>query len=165
MYNTWVNGCYCNACFPVAALSASVRKVRTYTCVDEKGTTQQLEAHQPWCNTKERGMGWVGWGVLRTPELQLIIVTLLFFLPLLCSASPILSTVRQPLAVLLASPSLSQWVSTSQWIYPECWHEALIAPSISQHWQPSLRRASFFFFFLIRNWGAVKWKPTTLWRV
>lgn len=96
--------------------SASLRKVRTYTCVDEKGQ------HSNWRLIALDVMPRKGGGMLRSPELRLIIVSLLFFLPLLCCASPILSTVRQPLAVLLASSSLSQWVSTSQWIYPECWN-------------------------------------------
>lgn len=36
--------------------------------------------------------------------------------------SPVLSTVSQPLAFLLAFSTLSQWGSTSQWICPGCWH-------------------------------------------
>lgn len=120
MHNTWENGCYCNARFSVAVPSASPCSQNRHLYA-LKGTSQHWRpmALDAMPRRKEGGKR----KRRKNSEAQSCNSLLpLSLSPSVFPASPVLSTVSQPLALLLASSSLFQWVPTSQWICPGCWH-------------------------------------------
>lgn len=124
MHNTWENGCYCNTRFSVevpAAFPCSQNR-HLYAV---KGTSQHwrpmaLDAMPRRKEGRRRKRR-------KNSEAQscnslLLVALSLSLSPSVFPASPVLSTVSQPLAILLASSFLSQWIPTSHWICPGCWH-------------------------------------------
>lgn len=117
----WVFGCVNNTRFSneVPAASPCSQNRHLYAA---KGTSQHWKPMALDAMPRRKEGGKKEEEKLRSPELQLIIVGHLSFSPSVFTASPILSIVSQPLGLLQASSSLSQWVPTRQYICPGCWH-------------------------------------------
>ena len=125
------NGCYCNACFSVAVPSASPcsqnRHLHALKGTSEHWRPIALDAmprreggREGGREEKERGRKKLQKPGAAThycwPISLSLSVFLFLFRPLHCQSA------SSPFFLLASSSSPPQWVPTSQWICPGCWH-------------------------------------------